>query len=110
MLIKSAEARQYVDDFIRLTPISAKQKFGSLEEPLALAVVTAYPSWRSDISVELLMDCLEQAEVISNDRYIRAVIAYAFIDKDNPRSELRLYRIEGYDRSEQPQYFIGAQS
>ena len=93
MSIKSKEALQYEKDFLKQITGEAKQKWGSLERSLRLDAVVYYRSRRSDLSVELLKDLLEKAGVVKNDRYICEEHLWAFVDKDNPRVEMRLYYI-----------------
>jgi hypothetical protein len=98
LVIKSQQALDYVKAFIQQVPAESKQGYGSIQSPLLLIVKAYYPSWRSDLSVEIIKDALEDAGVISNDRYIRADLAFAYIDKVNPRAEIYLFSFSGYDR------------
>ncbi len=93
MIIKSEEARQYVEDFQKQILGENQQQYGSLDENLRVDIIVWYTSRRPDLSVELILDCLEKARVIKNDRYIREVHSYGFVDKKNPRVKLRLFRI-----------------
>jgi len=94
MIIKSDAARAYVEHFALSVPGEYRDRaFGSLEENLRVDVVVYYTSRRPDLSVELIKDCLENAGVIKNDRYIREEHLYGFVDKENPRTSIRLYRI-----------------
>lgn len=95
-IIKSRKALAYVDDFI----VQAKSFYtgyplGSLEQSLRADFVIYYPSRRSDLSVELILDCLEKAEVIKNDRYIQEMRLWGFIDKKDPRTHIKIYTIQG---------------
>lgn len=93
MIIKSKEARKYVKHFEESVSEADRQQYGSLDENLSVHVVVWYTSRRPDLSVELILDCLEGAKVIKNDRYIREVHSYGFVDKENPRVKIRLFRI-----------------
>lgn len=93
MVIKSANALSYRNAFLKAVPESAVQKLGSESSPLALWANIFYQSNRSDVSVELLKDLLEKAGVISNDRWIKTHYIFGQIDRDTPRTELKLFRI-----------------
>lgn len=94
MFIKSKEALQYIEDFALQVPSKYRNKeHGSLDENLRVDIAVWYTSRRPDLSVELILDCLEATKVIKNDRYIREVHTYGFVDKKNPRIKLRLFRI-----------------
>jgi hypothetical protein len=93
MIIKSAKAMKYGDGFLKQVPDHAKLGIGSVKEPLALWAHIYYASNRPDISSELLQDLLEKAGVVANDRWFKQIFLFGAIDKDNPRSDLRVYRI-----------------
>jgi hypothetical protein len=94
LIIKSKQALEYTDSFMKQVPGELKQQLGNEQKPLALWAHAHYQSNRSDLSVELLKDLLEKAGVISNDRWIKAEFLFASIDRDNPRVELELYAID----------------
>lgn len=79
---KSKPAQQYVKDFIAQVPKGAVL---GLDEDLALVAVVYYRSRRSDLSVELLKDCIERAGIIKNDRSIRLEVLLGLVDKEDPR-------------------------
>ena len=94
MVIKSKKARAYVDHFITSVPEEYRTlDVGTLDDDLLLDIIVWYTSRRPDLSVELIKDCLEAAGVIKNDRYVREEHLYGFVDKENPRTTIRLYRI-----------------
>ncbi len=95
MLIKSAEALQYEKDFIKQVTGQYKQQWGSLEEDLRVDINVWYTNRRPDLSIELIKDCLTKAKVIKDDRYIREERTNGYVDKENPRISIRLYRIVG---------------
>ncbi len=90
MLVKSKEALQYEESFDEQVPDDLRLGIGSLKSPLRLDIVVFYSSNRPDVSVELVMDCLENSGVVKNDRYIKEQHIYGFVDKYNPRVELIL--------------------
>ena len=91
MLIKSQAAMDYADAFLSQVPLVCKQGYGSLEQPLMLEARIFYASNRPDLSVELITDLLQEAGVIANDRYIKAHVLLADIDKEDPRAEIALF-------------------
>ena len=93
MLIKSQKALDYSASFLAQVPEETKRGIGGPKEPLALWAVIHYASNRPDVSTELIQDLLEKAGVISNDRHLKQLIIFGSIDRENPRVELRLYRI-----------------
>jgi Holliday junction resolvase RusA-like endonuclease len=97
MLIKSEAALNYTDEFLRQVPGNAKLGLGSLEEPLLLWAIVYYKSNQPDLSVELIKDLLEEAGVVRNDRYIRGELLFGKVDRDSPRTIIRLYRMPNGD-------------
>jgi Holliday junction resolvase RusA-like endonuclease len=93
ILIKSPEARQYVKDFLSQVPDQVKLNLGNIDESLMVVYIVWYRSRRSDLSVELIKDALQAAEVIANDRYIQEEHLYGFVDKENPRTHILIFRI-----------------
>ena len=94
MIIKGKKAMAYQQTFLDQVPEIDKMKWGSAEEPLALWAYIHYASNRPDVSTELIQDLLENAGVISNDRYIKQQFIFGAVDRENPRAEIRLYRIK----------------
>ena len=88
MVIKSREARDWTDAAARQIPASAKKRVGSAERPLAITFWVRYASRRPDLSVELILDLLEKAGVISNDRHVYEFHAYKEFDRDDPGVEI----------------------
>ena len=93
LVIKSKSALAYARSFMEQVPECARQAYGDTDHPLALWAHAHYQSNRSDLSVELLKDLLEKAGVVSNDRWIKAELLFASIDRDNPRVEIEIYAI-----------------
>ena len=84
MLIKSAEALQWVSDAIYQIPADAKQRLGSAEEPVEVVLHIYYRDRRPDLSGELVLDVLEEAGVISNDRHVYHLDLYKHFSKHRP--------------------------
>ncbi len=93
MIIKSAKAMSYERTFLKQVPEEAKLGVGDADHPLMLWAHIYYASNRPDVSTELLQDLLEKAEVVRNDRWFKQFMTYGAVDKENPRVELRIYRI-----------------
>jgi len=93
MVIKSKEARDYEMDFEKQIPIRYRQK---LDGHLEIKGTVYYRSNRSDLSIELLLDCLERSGVIINDRRIVRQEIYKKIDRKNPRVEIEIKELRGY--------------
>ncbi len=91
MLIKSKDALDYEKSFLEQVPRNAKRGYGNRDQLLALEARIYYRSWRSDVSVELLLDLLQKSGVISNDRWVREFHYIGLVDPKNPRVELTLY-------------------
>lgn len=91
-LIKSKESMEYVKTFsAQITGDYRDCKYGSLDDDLALFIMVYYQDRRPDLSTETLHDCLEGVGLIENDRYIREIHSFGFVDRDNPRVEFKLY-------------------
>ncbi len=91
---KSEEAMKYLEDFCRQVPPEYRGiKLGSMQRPLRIVCSVFYQSRRSDLDIALLLDCLQVAEVIRNDRDIIEQHLYAEVDAKNPRVELLIEEI-----------------
>lgn len=87
---RSDEAARYIADFRLQVPRSAKIGMGSKESPVRAIVTAYYRSWRSDLDLAIVYDCLQHSGVVSNDRWIRCHVEYAEVDPKNPRVEIML--------------------
>jgi Holliday junction resolvase RusA-like endonuclease len=43
---------------------------------------------------KVFLDCLQKVEAIDNDRYCMKIVARKFVDKENPRLEFKITKIE----------------
>jgi Holliday junction resolvase RusA-like endonuclease len=78
-----------MDDFVLQVPSRFRGlKIGSLTNPLRLIASVFYASHRSDLDVSAVMDGLQAAGVIANDRYLFEILAYKHVDPVNPRCEI----------------------
>ena len=88
MLIKSAAALSWVEAAGWQIPTDARQQVGSKSQPLAISFWVRYASRQPDLSVELILDTLQEYGVISDDRWVYEMHAYKEIDRDNPGVEI----------------------
>jgi len=84
MVIKSAEARAWVKCSLSAIPEEARLGLGSADRPLKMLFECFYESKRPDLSVELVLDVLERAGVISNDRHVYEYTAKKLFSRDMP--------------------------
>ena len=87
-LIKSKKALAYARQFHLQAPRMP------LREPILGDVLMwcriHYASRRPDLDESLIMDALQAAEIIKNDRQIKAKVVLWALDRENPRSEIKL--------------------
>ena len=85
-LIKSKKALAYARQFHLQAP--------RIDEPILDDVLmwcrVHYASRRPDLDESLIMDALQAAKIIKNDRQIRAKVVLWALDRENPRSEIKL--------------------
>ncbi len=79
-------------DFPLFVPAMFKGlKFGSQKQFVRIDVRLYAESWRRDADVEIIYDCLQESEVLSNDRWVRMKFVDATrIDAINPRAEIEI--------------------
>ena len=82
--IKSAKAIAWAKAAQLSIPASARQGVGSPTQLLAITFWVRYSSRRPDLSVELILDTLQHAGVIADDRYVFEFHAFKEIDRENP--------------------------
>jgi len=88
MVIKSKEALAWLESAMWQIPPSARQEVGGKDQLLSVTFWVRYTSRRPDLSVELVLDLLEKAGVISNDRWVYETYAFKEIDPDRPGVEI----------------------
>ena len=93
IIIKGEKAMKYAESFLAQVPEEARLGLGDLHHPVALWAHIYYASNRPDVSTELIQDLLEKAGVVSNDRWIKTLVIFGSVDRENPRVELKLYSI-----------------
>ena len=94
MSIKSKEALSYREYF--LLQIQKSEKIG-YEGPVSLRCRIWHQSRRNDLDVSFLMDLLQDAGVIKNDRQVVHQEAWKGLDRDNPRVVFSIYKAEDTD-------------
>jgi Holliday junction resolvase RusA-like endonuclease len=57
-----------------------------------------YPNQRSDLdnSAKVVLDCLQKVKAIKNDNKLTKMVLRKFLDKNNPRIEFILKKVEGF--------------
>ena len=87
-LIKSKKALAYARQFHLQAPRMP------LREPILGDVLMwcriHYATRRPDLDESLIMDALQAAEIIGNARQIKAKVVLWALDRENPRSEIKL--------------------
>ena len=88
MSIKSEKALNYSDSFLK----QCKTLNDLLDGDLAIKIVIHYASRRPDLDESLILDLL-QGKIYNNDRQIKEKHIYHRLDKENPRSEITIWKI-----------------
>ena len=97
-LIKSQKARDYVKTFEQQCPVLEVPT----TEDVAVEVMIYYASRRPDLDESLILDCM-QCRVYKNDRQVKQKFIYWGLDKENPRSVIR---VRSCDIKKIPDYLI----
>tara|TARA_R100001086_G_scaffold236991_1_gene160805 strand:- start:89 stop:487 length:399 start_codon:yes stop_codon:yes gene_type:complete len=87
--IKSDKARAYEKTFREQCPVLDPL----VTDDVVLACHIYYASRRPDLDESLIMDLL-QDHVIKNDRQIKAKVVLHGLDKGNPRTDIKVARLE----------------
>lgn len=91
--IKSEEALAYVEEVKVATKHMGEMLLGKNKKDQILLVARVYfENWRKDLSIELLLDALQESGVLKDDRYVTAKIYFRLLDPENPRTELLLFK------------------
>ena len=101
--IKSKSAQDYVKSFMSQS-IVLKLQDRDINVPLRMEATVYYDNKLSDLSDELLCDCMEECGLIRNDNLIREKELIWKLDKDNPRAEVVLMPINDYIMDWIPKY------
>lgn len=84
--IKSEKALSYADAFLMQVPHCE----APLEGELRVDIDIHYASQRPDLDASLILDLLQRRGIYKNDRQVRELHLYHFIDRENPRAEIRI--------------------
>jgi len=87
MFIKSQKALSYVSAF----KLQAPSGLEMLEGEVAVEMTIYYKTRRPDLDESLILDLL-QGVAYENDRQVREKHIYWGLDKENPRTEIRVYK------------------
>ena len=88
-IIKSLKARDYVKNFEKQCP-----KLDTLvTDDLVVEITIFYGSRRPDLDESVILDCM-QGFIYKNDRQVKKKIINWGLDRDNPRSEIKVYLLE----------------
>lgn len=91
--VKSVKAQKsFADMVLQLKALWGGQR--PVPEPAELIVYVYYPSRRQDLDISLLMDALQAAGVVENDRNIFRIKATKIIDPDYPRMEVTVRQMQ----------------
>jgi len=83
-VIKSQKALAWVKQAITLTPVYAKLELGSLDRPLTVTMHIYYETRRPDLSGELVLDMMQKAGIIKDDRYVYELHLFKHFSKERP--------------------------
>lgn len=97
-LIKSQKARGYVKMFEAQCPVLEDQT----TEDVAVEIMTYYASRRPDLDESLILDCM-QCRIYKNDRQVKQKFIYWGLDRENPRS---IIRVRSCDIKKIPEYIL----
>ena len=85
MFIKSKKARDYVSAF----KLQCPKLPVLMEGDLVVHIKIYYASRRPDLDESVILDAM-QGLIYENDRQVKEKHVYHGLDKDNPRSEIRI--------------------
>ena len=83
-VIKSAQALAWVSSALAQIRPEDCQGIGSATQPLRATFHVYYETRRPDLSVELVLDTLQAAGVISDDRHVYECHTFKGFDKNRP--------------------------
>lgn len=93
ILLKSVRARNYIEQFEMEILHKRLQPIAPIEGDLVLVAYLFYKDNRSDLDDSQLCDNLQKFGIIKNDRSLKEKHLYRFVNKENPRAEIYLYRL-----------------
>jgi len=90
LIIKSAKALSYEQAFLAQCRAIWTPEDCIHSGEVVLTATIYYASQRPDLDESLIMDCIEKAGLLRNDRQIREKHIYHVIDKQRPRVEFTI--------------------
>ena len=91
-VIKSQKARDYEKDFAKQCPTLENL----IENDVKVELIIYYASRRPDLDESVILDCM-QGKVYVNDRQVKRKIVYWGLDRDTPRTHIRVSPLETCD-------------
>ena len=88
-LIKSEKARNYETVFAMQCPKLDKL----IENDVKVELIIYYSSRRPDLDESVVLDCM-QGKIYVNDRQVKQKIVYWGLDRDRPRTHVRVSPLE----------------
>ena len=97
-LIKSSKARAYVTMFENQCPVMEVPT----TDDVVVEMMIYYASRRPDLDESLILDCM-QGRIYKNDRQVKQKFIYWGLDKEEPRS---IIRVRSCDVENIPEYLL----
>jgi len=97
-LIKSQKARDYVKQF----ELQCPQLEVPTTEDVQVEMMIYYASRRPDVDESLILDCM-QCRIYKNDRQVKQKFIYWGLDRENPRT---IIRVRSCDVKDIPDYLV----
>ena len=91
-LIKSDKARNYEKEFAPQCPTLEKL----IEKDVKVELIIYYASRRPDLDESVILDCM-QGKIYVNDRQVKQKFVYWGLDRDRPRTHVRVSPLESCD-------------
>lgn len=94
-LYKSKELIAYESRFKWLLALDKGKPIELIKDKFAIEIFVYFQSNRSDLdnSAKIILDCLQNCNVIENDRLCHRLTMHKFIDKENPRIEFEITKL-----------------
>jgi len=90
--IKSDKARNYEKEFAKQCPTLEN----IIENDVKVELIVYYASRRPDLDESVILDCM-QGKIYVNDRQVKQKIVYWGLDRDTPRTHIRVSTLETCD-------------
>jgi Holliday junction resolvase RusA-like endonuclease len=94
-LYKSKELIEYENRFKWLLALAKGKPSEPIKDKFSIEIFVYFQSNRSDLdnSAKIILDCLQNCNVIENDRLCHRLVMHKFIDRDNPRIEFEISKL-----------------